>query len=551
MTYIIYLIGGSARITKILKHLIAAKTLFNVTKIVFVIFDPDIDHGDTADAKNFLSTFDNYKNAFGLDLKIKYAKWDYNSHIDTKMPLRQGQKSRTLNDEFCSDGDNSKINIEIVKSQFTEEECTINTRGGFYGDPHVGATFIKCSEAHVSAAELLDGEISNDGNQGEYRIMLLASTYGGTGASSFGPLAEAIRAKINKIIGTNANSKNKIKMAGLLLFPYFTYAWGENNQSPDPSDSYFSAYYTVQDLKTRTNNFRNLYYTETENAGRIVSTGLFDQMYIAGNKYLEKIDSSDQSGSNSNGNSEGSKQRNRCTVTDYIVASLCVHFANCPPDQYVRNPVFYDLGEGDSVNVQGRAPYEVETCTIDMLPYAQEIKKYTLFLLLFAYQHAFFYTNENEKAKVHPIIKNIAPRKEQLFNPFNLFEPSIDKKQSSQFISECKDKSKELFSWCVDYFRLLNEMNNGINKNDSTINNILFTNEFTATLLSKIESMTLEGYQRKDTTETATFTEAIRLLGITQQSADMFYDDITYNTNPTTAKEKYEAFLKELYEKLQ
>jgi hypothetical protein len=134
---------------------------------------------------------------------------------------------------------------------------------GFRGRPAVGAAamYSAAAESEGFWAELL-ADLRGQGDT-EVRIALMASIFGGTGASGFPSIARLIRKQAQR------HPRVKVLIGGILLLPYFRF--------PDP-DQPENEHLTRADDFLHTTQQALLYYHDLLRT----SPGLFNHLYVVG-----------------------------------------------------------------------------------------------------------------------------------------------------------------------------------------------------------------------------------------------------------------------------
>jgi hypothetical protein len=141
------------------------------------------------------------------------------------------------------DGSNleSIFRLDILKPElrgmheclFTSEEQNLDLGVGFRGKPHIGAAALlsRSGPDEPYWKELLD---IIEGARGgtDIRIFLIASVFGGMGASGFPTIARLLRAELQRR-GITSN----VKIGGALFLPYFSFSSPSDEQDQDVARS--------------------------------------------------------------------------------------------------------------------------------------------------------------------------------------------------------------------------------------------------------------------------------------------------------------------------
>ena len=296
---IVFLVGGSARVCKILTHLIGAKTLRDVRKVTFIFVDSDMANGDGQEVVNIIRTFEENIGALGFPegFTVDVKKWDYAETLDALLYKLNPNAAITLENQFSRQiGDQlsreEKIhNLILLRSQFSQEQMDCDTQDGLFGLNNVGATLVKSLQANDRYRDYDNNNYSPVSYLKEiiteavydYKIFVIGSVFGGTGSTLVMNLSKEISEFVNGVIKANNTYAGKIKIGGTFMLPYFRYEREEESRSPNPDEFYGAAYYTMLNIKSLAGgDYRNLH--------RSRDGGLFDQLYLVGNEDMEKIE---------------------------------------------------------------------------------------------------------------------------------------------------------------------------------------------------------------------------------------------------------------------
>jgi hypothetical protein len=121
----------------------------------------------------------------------------------------------------------------MLECLFASEEHGLNLGVGFRGKPHIGAAAIlSCAGPDEPYwKELLD-IIEGARGGAEIRIFLLASVFGGMGASGFPTIARLLRAELQR-----RGITSSVKIGGALFLPYFSFNSPLDDQDQDVARS--------------------------------------------------------------------------------------------------------------------------------------------------------------------------------------------------------------------------------------------------------------------------------------------------------------------------
>ena len=142
----------------------------------------------------------------------------------------------------------------LFASGKTELDMELNE--GYRGRPHVGSAAFLVSLKGNRSWELLRKNIE-DAYEGDARVFLCGSVFGGTGAAIFPTLARRVR----------EDGKQGLRIGGALMLPYFTF------RSPDDDETANVALSNQMLLQSR---FALEYYDS------LLGTRVFDELYLLG-----------------------------------------------------------------------------------------------------------------------------------------------------------------------------------------------------------------------------------------------------------------------------
>jgi hypothetical protein len=119
----------------------------------------------------------------------------------------------------------SSVQRDVVKLLLTDEELKMNMKRGFRGHPALGAAALALLPLYQND-ELwaqFSNAIQQDLAQGEAKVVIVGSIFGGTGASAIHPLVRYLR----KLPQQN---QEKLKVAAVALVPYFSFSSADAGQ---------------------------------------------------------------------------------------------------------------------------------------------------------------------------------------------------------------------------------------------------------------------------------------------------------------------------------
>jgi hypothetical protein len=152
-----------------------------------------------------------------------------------------------------------------------EEEQDMGLAQGYRGRAHVGAA------AMLASLELGDGLfkkrmvelMKNATIDGDVRIFLVGSAFGGTGAAGFPTMARRINT-----LRKDARNGEKVKLGGALMLPYFSFADPE-----DETDNVVLAANLMPQAQAALQYYNQLFKSEP----------VFDHIYLAGSDKIFKL----------------------------------------------------------------------------------------------------------------------------------------------------------------------------------------------------------------------------------------------------------------------
>jgi hypothetical protein len=227
-------IGGTgAKVIEAISHLAAMGLFSNEIKII--LCDPDRSNGNLQKTQETLNNYSEIKKSlryfknseiFSADLEIFTASGDTESTKSEQVwtPLLD-PKLKKLDDIFVGMSRESKRLYDLL---FSEDEKRLPLNFGFRGHPALGATVL--SKALLDEEdpfwnkffeELAESSLSS----GEFKVFIVGSIFGGTGASGFPTIATKIHDKLK--------DKKGFILGGLLLLPYFKFDKPVNKEEID------------------------------------------------------------------------------------------------------------------------------------------------------------------------------------------------------------------------------------------------------------------------------------------------------------------------------
>jgi hypothetical protein len=217
--------GTGTRILEAVLHLCAAG--LGPKDLRLLVIDPDSANGNGERVSRLVDSYreghDRFGEKLGSELRLFGTKLDL---LDTGAqagvlkswsPVKRNQRLRdVLNFDLL---DSTAVPPDLVRLFFTQEELSMDLSQGFRGHPSVGAAAMSLVTLQTEEQpwrqllEKLRGDLTGDSGA---RVFLVGSLFGGTGASSFFPLARFISDSI-------VTNRSRLKLGVGALTPYFRF----------------------------------------------------------------------------------------------------------------------------------------------------------------------------------------------------------------------------------------------------------------------------------------------------------------------------------------
>lgn len=309
MKYYIIGIGGSGhRCIEAFTH-ISAAGLVNCNEINMMFVDSDSGNGNFVertkktleDYINVNSFLNNTETLFNTKLSpiggINNCLW---SPVDGNLESNNMEDSKkTLNNIFKYNTMNREEKI-VFDFLYTDREKNKALVEGFYGHPSIGSLMMAYgldfnAEPWCTFINNLKSDVKND----EVRVFLIASIFGGTGASGLPTISNYLTEKIN-----NQN----LKIGGFLLLPYFRFdssKFDEVDKGLCPDSGNFMG-------KTKA----ALYFYDNQD----YCNKYFKRIYVMGDSYEEYTEVTPALGN--------LEQKNKPHIIELMVGFAASHFFN-------------------------------------------------------------------------------------------------------------------------------------------------------------------------------------------------------------------------------
>lgn len=269
--YVIAIGGTGIRVLRHVVHLCDCGHI-DADELKVLIIDPDITNGSRDAVRTLIDEYSacredirgaDTKNFAPFKTKISQAVKESLALTPVTGPDGSQQTKKYHIKDMVSRGDQGcDAEINFMKALFSHKEyAELNMSEGFFAHPSIGSlAFARWLEESVHIKGMLDDMLNELGSTGEkINIFIIASSFGGTGASGFPAVARKIRDALNGYPG-------RLHIAGMFLLPYFSFMRkeGDSEQLLDPKKFLASAKNAM------------VYYREHK------ATDVFDKVYVLG-----------------------------------------------------------------------------------------------------------------------------------------------------------------------------------------------------------------------------------------------------------------------------
>jgi len=279
-----YLLGIGGTGSKCLESFIyAAAAGLGPERVGVALVDQDVANGNLTATKQLVSRYRGLHD----ELRGTVHNLDGSALFGTKLicadnpvwsPLPAHQT--TLDEHFNFKGLRSEAKLLFAALFDDRFERRQQLNEGFRGRPAVGAAaMFSAAEFSDQAAESADQvwkhiieEMRSTEGSKEFRVFIVASIFGGTGASGFPTIARILRDKAK-------DEKVRLRLAGALLLPYFKY--------PDPVGEEKPGNLAQSRAFITNSKQALLYYHHLSNQQ---NPDLFDSLYLVGLDPLCQVD---------------------------------------------------------------------------------------------------------------------------------------------------------------------------------------------------------------------------------------------------------------------
>lgn len=248
INYVLSIGGTGSRIVESLLHLCDCGYI-DADEVKLLIIDSDETCGNKVKVdeiiKRYRSCYDNFfKRDEVQNLPLPLFKTKISSvfpndspHYNTftVSPVRSQANNqlpyRIYDDILCAKSDEDRDAANLMKGLYSKSEYSRDIKDGFYAYPAIGSLIFSRWLDNSSEIQALVSNIANDATTYEQiNIFVIASSFGGTGASGFPFVAKHIRDNVDL-----NKHQSKIHIGGAFILPYFTFHQGDREGAIDPN----------------------------------------------------------------------------------------------------------------------------------------------------------------------------------------------------------------------------------------------------------------------------------------------------------------------------
>lgn len=225
--------GSGALVLESLIHLCAAG--LGPNRIAVLGIDPDGANGNLKRVRELLKAYGQLRhefagklgaadNSFGTEFEV-FSEQAGNDELRVWTPALSSQ---TLADIVQADLlQSAGVEPDLLKLFFTDMELHMPLKVGFRGHTSVGAaafSLIEDSKALSPWNDVLESLRQQVARPEGSNVVLAGSVFGGTGASSFHPIARFLRESFPHGSGNKADRNPQLRIGVVALTPYFQFA---------------------------------------------------------------------------------------------------------------------------------------------------------------------------------------------------------------------------------------------------------------------------------------------------------------------------------------
>ncbi|MDR1810628.1 MAG: hypothetical protein LBR34_09565 [Prevotella sp.] len=219
--YVFGIGGTGSRVLRAVTMLLAAGVECKASAIVPIIIDPDAAAGDVERTVELMKKYGEIRSKLSFEgKKNRFFRTDIQqSMTNFRLPLSNTED--VLFDEYMDVNSMSKENRSLVNILFSQKNLASDMTVGFKGNPNVGSVVL--NQFDDSAAFL---NFTNEFD-GQDKIFIISSIFGGTGASGFPLLLKTLRTSEDI---ANKNLVQNAHIGAITVLPYFQVKQDENSQ---------------------------------------------------------------------------------------------------------------------------------------------------------------------------------------------------------------------------------------------------------------------------------------------------------------------------------
>lgn len=221
--YFIGIGGTGARVAEALIHLCAAG--LGPAELFLCLVDPDEGNGNLSRTKRLLVKYQAVRQSLGDRLsEVRFFGTKIVSPEPTVWTIFGQKDSPTLGSyiSFATLQRQSPELAELAEVLFSDEERETQLNEGFRGHPSIGSVVMASPRSNEEPWKSFWTDVEKVSGEGEARVFLAGSIFGGTGAAGVPTFGQANMLKMhpNAKLG---EGKSKITLGGCLVLPYFSF----------------------------------------------------------------------------------------------------------------------------------------------------------------------------------------------------------------------------------------------------------------------------------------------------------------------------------------
>ncbi len=179
-----------------------------------LLVDPDTGNGNLQATTTTVTTYNNCWGLFGGNTGFPWLKTQITA-CNNLSPCENSAIQLRNYFQYDTQSDENKHFIDVL---YTQAERDRDLTKGFAGIASVGAAIMTGIKKRDDWATFLNKIEQDVDNKKQVKIFLCGSIFGGTGASGFPTLGRILADKLD-----DANWRTKVRLAGCLMLPYFSF----------------------------------------------------------------------------------------------------------------------------------------------------------------------------------------------------------------------------------------------------------------------------------------------------------------------------------------